>query len=66
MRKRLFQPTRPVWGATFRSEGELKLIPLFQPTRPVWGATQKPLPLPPLNRSFNPRAPCGARLIIGA
>ncbi len=33
----------------------------FQSTRPVRGATAAPGPTPPTCRSFNPRAPCGAR-----
>ena len=35
---RLFQSTRPVWGATTRSSGFLAERK-FQSTRPVWGAT---------------------------
>ena len=58
-----FQSTRPVWGATTA----LKSAPLlleFQSTRPVWGATHlSPVPSSRL-LSFNPRAPCGARLLL--
>ena len=34
---------------------------LFQSTRPVWGATPRRAKLWPRPKSFNPRAPCGAR-----
>ena len=58
-----FQSTRPVRGATVTEEEFLEAVK-FQSTRPVRGAT------PIVNSStfqggdFNPRAPCGARLII--
>ena len=60
--KKLFQPTRPLRGATFitgRPSDRLK----FQPTRPLRGATPFPSSHKPRTReNFNPRAPCGARL----
>ena len=36
----VFQPTRPVWGATKILSQSAKDGGLFQPTRPVWGATR--------------------------
>ena len=33
-----FQPTPPVWGATYR-DLKKELTVKFQPTPPVWGAT---------------------------
>ena len=57
----IFQPTRPLRGATKCNRASLGMAK-FQPTRPLRGATL-------LFRSeltpslyFNPRAPCGARL----
>ena len=38
---------------------------VFQSTRPVWGATSSHPLTPPQCWSFNPRAPCGARLLYG-
>ena len=35
----------------------------FQSTRPVWGATRSPMWRSCSSRYFNPRAPCGARLL---
>ena len=35
----------------------------FQSTRPVWGATLHSVIPPVPNQHFNPRAPCGARLV---
>ena len=57
---RLFQSTRPLRGATYRSHIRFRSS-IFQSTRPLRGATSlhrsKLLPL----SHFNPRAPCGAR-----
>ena len=36
----------------------------FQSTRPVWGATYKPSAVGVDVPYFNPRAPCGARLVV--
>ena len=59
-----FQSTRPVWGATCLSQG-LCLSPWrFQSTRPVWGATLYTTFNFIASKYFNPRAPCGARLIL--
>ena len=57
---RLFQSTRPVWGATLVSLSRLMQKYKFQSTRPVWGAT---IALGVLigEADFNPRAPYGAR-----
>ena len=59
-----FQSTRPVWGATFSRFWILCSSIQFQSTRPVWGATCAHVPLPTLRSNFNPRAPCGARLVF--
>ena len=56
----LFQPTRPLRGATFSLSRTTQYL-RFQPTRPLRGATPAPScpwRCPP---HFNPRAPCGAR-----
>ena len=60
-RRALFQPTRPVWGATIGSFLLRPPFPMFQPTRPVWGATTPHGRRRRPRRGFNPRAPCGAR-----
>ena len=56
----LFQPTRPLRGAT-----KLKIISgklnIFQPTRPLRGATTGSVTERKNTVYFNPRAPCGAR-----
>ena len=57
---RVFQSTRPVRGATTDMDYDDGRT-VFQSTRPVRGATAAPGPTPPTCRSFNPRAPCGAR-----
>ena len=59
-RYRMFQSTRPMRGAT--GEDFFEAVPKgFQSTRPMRGATGRFRNgfVPP--RSFNPRAPCGAR-----
>ena len=61
VQQRLFQPTRPVRGATFRAMPGLKDLDKFQPTRPVRGATYHGNQSQTRSRRFNPRAPCGAR-----
>ena len=55
-----FQSTRPVWGATVSKDTIYDNV-LFQSTRPVWGATSSTAMASERRRSFNPRAPCGAR-----
>ena len=57
-----FQSTRPLWGATLHSTTSLSIVQ-FQSTRPLWGATRSPRVSLALLRNFNPRAPCGARLL---
>ena len=65
MATEMFQPTRPVRGATpARMQGRIRSGG-FQPTRPVRGATQSTLPSNTATRRFNPRAPCGARRVRG-
>ena len=57
-----FQPTRPLRGATYLFNRWRNIL-RFQPTRPLRGATgEVPEPFPAI-KDFNPRAPCGARLI---
>ncbi len=58
-----FQSTLPVWGATSASSPSIEVI-LFQSTLPVWGATHRACN--PFRNSlyFNPRSPCGERLLI--
>ena len=57
----IFQPTRPLRGATLSLRALPLMSSIFQPTRPLRGATfglhasQDTWPY------FNPRAPCGAR-----
>ena len=58
-----FQSTLPVWGATtvLNAYG---IAAEFQSTLPVWGATR----IDPNSRNwlydFNPRSPCGERLLV--
>ena len=58
----LFQSTLPVWGAT---ETMLRrcLDAEFQSTLPVWGATCYIGMMLFVGRYFNPRSPCGERLL---
>ena len=60
----IFQPTRPLRGATVWIWVEIA-IHGFQPTRPLRGATAAVMAstVPPVD--FNPRAPCGARRYVG-
>ena len=57
----LFQPTRPLRGATPAAAVPVAMDSAFQPTRPLRGATGKIRSAIPINIYFNPRAPCGAR-----
>ena len=59
----LFQSTLPVWGATSL---RLAMFPKssFQSTLPVWGATPFSAGLWCWDGNFNPRSPCGERLVI--
>ena len=56
----LFQPTRPLRGAT-QTLHPLTTGSKFQPTRPLRGATARGTRSATATRNFNPRAPCGAR-----
>ena len=56
----VFQPTRPLRGATIGKE-PLRVFIVFQPTRPLRGATTATNPSQIYRYHFNPRAPCGAR-----
>ena len=60
-----FQPTRPLRGATFLSLMLRRCCAVFQPTRPLRGATRPALTSIGRFLHFNPRAPCGARPIMG-
>ena len=58
-----FQSTLPVWGAT-RGRGRItEGAGVFQSTLPVWGATAPRRLSRPKAAYFNPRSPCGERLI---
>ena len=56
----LFQPTRPLRGATISCNSSRDTA-IFQPTRPLRGATIAGTRLVRVIPDFNPRAPCGAR-----
>ena len=58
-----FQSTRLAWGATSSPMTTCPFFFRFQSTRPAWGATWRLGCAAPPVRSFNPRAPCGARHI---
>ena len=62
-RPSLFQPTRPLRGATFPTSRKRYRSRAFQPTRPLRGATIILFLFAVLGWDFNPRAPCGARLL---
>ena len=57
---RIFQPTRPLRGATQVTRPKPN-PERFQPTRPLRGATSSRSTSARSRRNFNPRAPCGAR-----
>ena len=57
-----FQPTRPLRGATLEDRAVLDKE-RFQPTRPLRGATSLMMTNTSAADYFNPRAPCGARLL---
>jgi len=59
-RIKLFQFTRPAWGATRIKDG-LHVPGKFQFTRPAWGATVPHRQYCARQSSFNSRAPRGAR-----
>ena len=61
-RHALFQPTRPLRGATGRAKWYTIPKSVFQPTRPLRGATKTKGGIKRRKKNFNPRAPCGARL----
>ena len=59
---KVFQPTRPLRGATILFCVGLAVVTSFQPTRPLRGATHASAARRcPYKGDFNPRAPCGAR-----
>ena len=57
-----FQSTPPVWGATQADKQNEKTC-RFQSTPPVWGATPPVLGRLRHHSHFNPRPPCGGRLL---
>ena len=57
----IFQPTRPLRGATLSLRALPLMSSIFQPTRPLRGATQAGRLFVGRRLDFNPRAPCGAR-----
>ena len=60
-----FQSTRPIRGATGWSGCASLHASAFQSTRPIRGATVGVLSGSSPGRDFNPRAPSGARRVIG-
>ena len=58
---KVFQPTRPLRGATLPLFIHILLLFVFQPTRPLRGATMILISSATRWSYFNPRAPCGAR-----
>ena len=59
-----FQSTLPVWGAT-PVPGLIGCFwNIFQSTLPVWGATWHCGCLSGCRPHFNPRSPCGERLVV--
>ena len=59
---RMFQFTRPAWGATADLAGNPRQCLEFQFTRPAWGATKRCISVDLYMFCFNSRAPHGARL----
>ena len=57
----IFQPTRPLRGATLSLRALPLMSSIFQPTRPLRGATSIVKFNNRFHVNFNPRAPCGAR-----
>ena len=62
-RYRSFQSTLPVWGATSSTAIPPLRCPPFQSTLPVWGATASHVGIVVSCDDFNPRSPCGERLV---
>ena len=56
----IFQPTRPLRGATGGQGGILSLSPYFNPRAPCGARPRRTKPTSE-SKNFNPRAPCGAR-----
>src|SRR5699024_5694907 len=53
----------PRVGCDVKLAGISGTVATFQSTHPVWGATKKVLCTPRVGRYFNPRTPCGVRLV---
>ena len=51
-----------MWGATKNRRKALNR-PQFQSTHPVWGATSGQILTLAIHENFNPRTPCGVRLV---
>ena len=58
-----FQSTHPLRGATHCRPAERPKSGKFQSTHPLRGATRSIPPDPRNHRYFNPRTPCGVRLV---
>ncbi len=63
---KMFQSALPVWGATQMACDGMKPISSFQSALPVWGATGNMTFFTNFSVSFNPRSPCGERLLMSA
>ena len=61
---KIFQSTLPVWGATSKRLVTVFRPSKFQSTLPVWGATSADHGRVQLDAHFNPRSPCGERLVL--
>ena len=58
----VFQPTRPLRGATRKADAQGLRPRNFNPRAPC-GARRSHISVPAGSLNFNPRAPCGARLV---
>ena len=58
-----FQPTRPLRGATL-SVSKFATLKRISTHAPLAGRDHNIAETPTLSKNFNPRAPCGARLLI--
>ena len=62
--RRRFQSTCPLRGTTWTVPVEMMCLHRFQSTCPLRGTTAAASPTLPPPSYFNPRAPCGARLVV--
>ena len=61
-----FQPTSPVRETTWGMGEIVRIENLFQPTSPVRETTDEKSGGPLCHYNFNPRPPCGRRLVISS